>query len=296
ARALKKFGKDPKWLGADIGFFGILHTWGQLLTVHLHVHWIVPAGGIDKDGAWVEPKYEKNNFLFPVRALSEVSRGIFVEELKKAFRDGKLEFPGELCYLENEYDFENWINKLVSKKWVVYAKKPFDSPERVIAYIGRYTHRVAMANSRIISIENGVIRFSYKNYKKQKTVKNHKELWEETELAADEFIRRFLHHVLPKGYHRIRHYGFLGNGCKKKFHEIRNRLLQESDSGMPETKEESRTGRLCPICEKGTMKPVMIIDGHGKILKGSIHELITFKRKSNKDGVPDQKPYIQDSS
>jgi len=277
AEALKKFGNDPKWLGGKIGFFGILHTWGQLLTVHLHIHWIIPAGGIGPDGKWVKPKYRKNNFLFPVRAVSEVYRGIFIEKLKKAYADGKLEFPGELVHLNDDYEFYKWVNRLVSKKWVVYAKKPFDGPESVIRYIGRYTHRVAIDNSRILSIDNGVIRFSYKNYKKKKSVKNYKEIWEEAELPADEFIRRFLYHVVPSGYHRIRHFGFLSNGGKKKIQDIRNQLMEKAEFDLPGANPNPMKGTPCPICRKGTLVTLMVVDGRGKIMKGSMHELIKFK-------------------
>jgi len=150
------------------------------------------------------------------------------------------------------------------------------------------------------SIDNGIIRFSYKNYKKLKTAENYKDIWEEAQLPAEEFIRRFLYHVLPTGYHRIRHFGFLSNGCKKKFHEIRNRLLEDADYGLAEKDDGYKSGLKCPFCENGIMTSALIVDGKGNIVKGSINELIRLKhhldkaRKANNN--PDDKIIPPDTS
>jgi hypothetical protein len=278
AETLKQFGEDPKWLGAIIGFFSILHTWGQLLPMHPHIHVVIPAGGYDeKTWEWVFPKYDKNNFLFPVRALSKVFRGKFIEGIKEAYNKGEINFPGELEKISTEQGFENWLNQMVSTEWIVFSKAPFGGPEDVISYVSRYTHRVAISNSRIISIENGIVRFSFKNYKNKHKVENYKELWEETELPAEEFIRRFLYHILPPYFHRIRHYGFLSNGQKAKRQEIWEMLVLEEELKLPEIKTETYEGMPCPECENGKLIPIVVIDGSGRILKGSFSELSDFK-------------------
>ncbi|MCD4831017.1 MAG: IS91 family transposase, partial [Anaerohalosphaeraceae bacterium] len=215
SQTLLVFGDDPKWLGAKPGFYGILHTWSQTLWPHVHLHFIVTAGGLTDDGKWIEPKY-KGKFLFPVKALSIVFRGKFIEGLKEAYYAGELVIPNKLKRLEDEDEFEQWIDRIVSRNWVVNSKAPFSGPEEVVRYIGRYTHCVAISNHRIISIADGQICFSYKDNKE----KDKSKVWKEMVLPADQFIKRFLWHVLPKGYHRIRHYGFLTNGKKKANIEI----------------------------------------------------------------------------
>jgi hypothetical protein len=220
SQTLLVFGDDPKWLGAKTGFYGILHTWSQTLWPHVHLHFIVPAGGLTDAGKWIEPKY-KGTFLFPVKALSKVFRGKFIEGLKDAYYAGELVIPDKLKKLEDEDELEQWIDLLVSKNWVVNSKPPFSGPEEVVRYevvryIGRYTHRIAISNHRIISIADGQICFSYKDNKE----KDKSKVWKEMTLPADQFIERFLWHVLPKRYHRIRHYGFLTNGKKKANLEI----------------------------------------------------------------------------
>ena len=278
AATLKEFGYDPKWLGGKTGFFMVLHTWGQLLSSHPHIHCVMPAGAYNEAaGEWVCPVYEKNNFLFPVRALSKVFRGKFIHGLKAAFDKGVLEFPGDLEPLENKGRFNAYLNKLVSKEWVVYSKAPFSGAEAAVRYVGRYTFRVAISSERIISIDNGVIRFKFKNYKKLKDAVNYSDIWEETELPADVFIRRFLYHILPKSYHRIRHYGFLSGSSKGLLKEIWEQLVFEEEAGVLEIKTETYAGTPCPECENGVLLPIVVIDGSGRIIQGSFSELAAFR-------------------
>lgn len=280
AETLKAFGEDPKWLGAKTGFFAVLHTWGQTLVVHPHLHIVFPAGGVNEEGEWVRPKHEKNDFLFPVRALSKVFRGKFIEGLKKARKKGELEFPGELKEISTGKGFNRWLNRLASNEWVVYAKAPFSGAADVVRYVGRYTHRVAISNSRILSIDNGVIRFLYKNYKKKDECENYEDLWEEMELPADEFIRRFLYHVVPSGYHRIRHYGYLANGQKKRLRQIWEELVFEEECGIPDAgKPDAYEGIRCPECGMGIMVPIVVVDGNHVVVKGGFRELRETIRK-----------------
>jgi hypothetical protein len=273
AETLHAFAADPKWLGAVIGFFAVLHTWGQLMPMHPHLHVVIPAGGLNEAGEWVDPKYEKNNFMFPVRGLSKVFRGKFIEGLKKAYKNGELNFPGELEELSEKKNFNKWLNQLTSNEWVVYSKAPFGGPEDVVRYVGRYTHRVAISNSRIISIDNGIIRFTYKNYRNKDKVENYEELWEETEMSSDEFIRRFLFHVVPAGYHRIRHFGFLGNSKKCQRQQAWEELVMEKERGLAEERESDYEGIGCPICKMGKMNSKVVINGYGRIVHGSFIEL-----------------------
>jgi hypothetical protein len=273
SQTLLVFAADERWLGAEIGFYGILHTWSQTLWGHPHIHFIVTGGGLNIDGEWVDLKY-KGKFLFPVCAMSKVFRGKFVEGLKRAFNNGELTFPDNMNYL-NRYDkFEKWIDRFVRRNWVVHTKAPFAGPEEVVQYIGRYTHRVAISNSRIKSIDDGKIRFSYKDRKNGKG----KAKWREMTLPADKFIQRFLWRILPNGYHRIRHYGFLANGkAKKKTEEIR-RLLSDEDftrqhhmnNDLTETQaaySDDDYAVTCPICKKGKLRPFYVVTGYGKVIK-----------------------------
>ncbi len=268
SQTLLVFGADPGWLGAKIGFYGILHTWSQTLWPHVHIHFIVTAGGLTADGRWIEPKY-KGKFLFPVNALSKVFRGKFIEGLKKAYYAGELVLPDNLKELKDTDKFEQWINRLVSRNWVVNSKPPFSGPEEVVRYIGRYTHRVAISNSRILSVENGQVRFSYKdNREKDKT-----KIWKEMTLPADQFIKRFLWHILPPRYHRIRHYGFLNNGEKYANLETIHAFFesQEGVEGLAEViTTDDADGITCPICKKGKLRSFLTTGQYGKILKFDI--------------------------
>ena len=259
SETLLSFGRDPRWLGGEMGFFGVLHSWGQTLWHHLHAHFMVPGGALSEDGRWIEPKY-KGKFLFPVVALSKVFRGKFIEGLKKAHVRGDLVFTDDMSCFADEGLFDGWCDELVSKDWVVYCKPPFSGAEHVVKYIGRYTHRVAISNSRLVSIDNGEIIFRYKDYKDKEV------LWKEMALGANEFIQRFLWHVLPSGFHKIRHFGFLTNAkCKVKVARIRA-LLQEEGQEMITGVLEDIRGFICGVCGKGKMVPLLVIDRFGNML------------------------------
>lgn len=257
SETLRTIAADPKHLGAEIGFFAVLHTWGQNLMFHPHLHCVVPGGGLSPDGSrWIPCR---KGFFLPVRVLSRLFRRLFLELLEKAFDEGQLKFFSSLQELQDRKAFLRYLAPLRKKKWVVYAKKPFAGPQQVLDYVGRYTHRVAISNNRILNIEGGQVTFRYKDYRdgsQQKTMT----------LSADEFIRRFLLHVLPEGFHRIRYYGFLGNRYRKEKLEQCRHLLGmvplQPDSAIEVTELDYRdryqalTGSSlweCPVCHRGRM-------------------------------------------
>ncbi|KON80788.1 IS91 family transposase [Azoarcus sp. PA01] len=204
AETLTTIAADPKHLGAQIGATLVLHTWGSALTHHPHVHGIVPGGGISPDGKrWVACR---RGFFLPVRVLSRLFRRRFIEELEKLYRAGQLQFFGEHEPLADAGAFGQWLVPLRRCEWVVYAKRPFAGPEAVLAYLSRYTHRVAISNRRLVAMDEHGVSFRWKDYRAKGRTR-HKTMT----LAADEFMRRFLLHVLPTGFHRIRHYGLLAN-------------------------------------------------------------------------------------
>lgn len=207
AETLLTIARDPKHLGAEIGVTMVLHTWGSALAHHPHVHCIVPGGGITPDGqSW---KACKPGFFLPVRVLSRLFRRLFLRQLKAAYQAGELHFFGQHQALSDDQAFQDWLAPLQQIDWVVYAKRPFAGPEAVLAYLSRYTHRVAIANSRLISHDHRGVTFKYKDYRDKGRYRK-----KTMTLATDEFIRRFLLHVLPKGFHRIRHYGLFANGAR----------------------------------------------------------------------------------
>jgi hypothetical protein len=248
AETLRAIAADPRHLGAEIGLVALLHTWGQTLHHHPHVHCVVPGGGPSPDGTrWV---CCRPGFFLPVRVLSRLYRRLFLEALQQAFDAGRLGAFGDLARLADPAAFAKLIADMRKIDWVVYAKPPFGGPEQVLAYLGRYTHRVAIANSRLTRIEDGQVAFRWKDYR-------HHDKPKVMALAADEFIRRFLLHTLPDGFHRIRHFGFLANGCRAAKLALCRRLL---DAPTPppvppavDYRERYRrlTGRsldLCPCC------------------------------------------------
>lgn len=208
AETLLTIAADPRHLGARIGATAVLHTWGSAMTHHPHVHMIVPGGGISLDGArWVACS---PGFLLPVRVLSRLFRRLFLSRLADAHAADRLAFFGELAGLHDRQSFAAHLAPLRRKNWFVYAKPPFAGPEAVLAYLARYTHRVAISNSRLVALDERGVTFRYKDYRR-----NGRERLRAMTLALDEFIRRFLLHVLPKGFHRIRHYGLLASAtCK----------------------------------------------------------------------------------
>ena len=240
---LSAFGDNPKHLGAKMGMIAILHTWGQNLSLHPHLHCIVPKGGVSKSGYWKKGSGKKD-FLFCVKSLSEKFRGVFVAKLRKQIPEIK----------QDLYD------KLFDKKWVVYAKPPFGNPENVIEYLGRYTHKIAISNSRILAIDKDKkeVTFSLKEYKNggRKTTLT---------LSFKEFIRRFQNHILPKGFTRIRHYGFLSSSWKKeKLPQLQLQLLdREQDVLELYIKTEKSLLNTCPSCRKGQLITLISFDGRG---------------------------------
>jgi hypothetical protein len=262
AQTLKTIAADPKHLGAEIGFFAVLHTWGQNLQLHPHLHCVVPGGGLSPDGQrWIACKPD---FFLPVRVLSRLFRRLFLELLEKAFDAGKLQFFCALEPLRERPAFDQLLAEVKTAEWVVYAKRPFAGPQQVLDYIGRYTHRVAISNNRLLDMENGQIRFQWKDYRHGDEVKT-------MTLPADEFIRRLLLHVLPEGFQRIRYYGFLGNRYRQQKLDQCRRLLGMQISGqIPASSQEKDyldryedlTGsslRKCPQCQQGCMVRVSIL-------------------------------------
>jgi len=261
AETLKAFGKDPKHLGAELGIVMVLHTWGQTLVQHLHVHCIVTGGGLSPDGSrWIPCKcnpHSKKAFLFPVKALSPVFRGKYLEALQAAYDEGKLRLAGGTASLTDPARFSQLIDALYQRDWVVYAKRPFAGPEQVIRYLSAYTHKVAIGNHRLIAIDNGEVRFHYKDYADGGTQKI-------MTLAADEFIRRFLLHILPQGFQRLRYYGFLANRYREEKLALCRALLgadtpDEKDPESPVALLERLAGidvTLCPVCHQGHLDRV----------------------------------------
>jgi hypothetical protein len=204
AQTLTTIAGDPKHLGAQIGSTMVLHTWGSAMTHHPHVHCIVPGGGIALDKQqW---KACKAGFFLPVRVLSRLFRRLFVDGLRQLFANNALLFYGDMAKLSEPSDFSDWCTQQQSREWVVYAKRPFAGPEAVLAYLSRYTHRVAISNSRLREINDKYVNFTYKDYRLKGRTK-----YKTMQLKTSEFIRRFVLHVLPCGFHRIRHYGLLAS-------------------------------------------------------------------------------------
>lgn len=247
AETLGTIAADPRHLGAEIGVIAVLHTWGQNLHHHPHVHCVVPGGGIALDGTrWIAGR---PGFFLPVRVLSRLFRRRFLEHLRTAFDAGTLRFFGNLAALAKPAAFARRLDALRRIDWVVYAKRPFGGPAQVLAYLGRYTHRVAISNNRLIGLDEGRVSFRWRDYR------HHGKLKAMT-LTAHEFIRRFLLHTLPDGFHRIRHYGFLANGHRRaKLALCRALLAAPTPAPPPRSDYRDRyrqlTGRsldACPCC------------------------------------------------
>ena len=261
AETLKTIAADPKHLGAEIGFFAVLHSWGQNLQFHPHLHCVVPGGGLSADGQrWISCRPD---FFLPVRVLSHLFRRLFLESLQHAFDSGKLEFFNALESLGDRHGFVRFLDRMKNCDWVVYAKRPFAGPQQVLDYVGRYTHRVAISNNRLLDIDDGQVCFEWKDYRAGGQVKT-------MTLSADEFIRRFLLHVLPDGFQRIRYYGLLGNRYRKQKLDLCRRLLGMPNRADPKTtaakdyrdQYEELTGsslRQCPECNQGRMVMVEIL-------------------------------------
>ena len=244
---LETIAQDPKHLGAKIGFLAVLHTWGQSLLHHPHLHCVVPAGGLFADESrWIP---SRKGFFLPVRVLSRLFQKKFLSFLGQAYRQNQLVFEGQCQHLATRSCWSDFLGKLQQTEWVVYSKPPFGSPQQVLKYLARYTHRVAISNYRLISLGDGKIVFRYKDYRRdhrQRTMT----------LETVEFTRRFLLHVLPKRFVRIRHYGFLANRCRREKLALCRQLLNSGsrspslDTLRPNGTEPSE---LCPACQKGRM-------------------------------------------
>jgi len=257
AETLRVIASDPKHLGAELGFFAVLHTWGQNLLHHPHLHCVIPGGGLSPDGSrWISCR---NNFFLPVRVLSRLFCRLFLEHLQVAFDSGQLQFFSALQELQQEHAFSSYLAPLRNAEWVVYAKRPFAGPQQVLDYVGRYTHRVAISNNRLLDIENGQVSFTWKDYRDNNRQKI-------MPLSAAEFIRRFLLHVLPDGFQRIRYYGFLSNRYRQqKLAQCRQLLGMPTPEDTPDQSSpaqdyrdryEELTGsslRACPACHQGRM-------------------------------------------
>jgi hypothetical protein len=261
SKTLLTIASDPKHLGANIGLLAILHTWGQTLAHHPHVHCVVTGGGLSPDEQrWVPCR---KGFFLPVKVLSPLFRRLFLQSLEAAFSKGALEFHGEIRHLSDATAFKGLVQACRSQKWVVYAKRPFGGPDKVLDYLGRYTHRIAISNHRILDIKGGEVTFTWKDYKndgEQRTMT----------LKAHEFIRRFLMHVLPDGFVRIRYYGLLAN-CHRASKLARCRDLLSVPQARCENPEEQNWVQLlialtgkdplqCPNCTHGRMVPVQNLD------------------------------------
>ena len=252
AKALLTIGADTKHLGARLGVTFVLHTWGSAMIHHPHVHGIIPGGGLSLDGEkWVSCKA---GFFLPVRVLSRLFRRLYLEGLREAYEQNKLLFFGDCLPIKEERHFLAWLNSQRKMDWYVYAKRPFAGPQAVLAYLSRYTHRVAIANSRLVAMDKQTVSFKWKNYRvkeqnRQRTMT----------LTHDEFIRRFLTHVLPSGFHRIRHYGLTANTGRKKNLGKARQLLNVNEPIIPLDKALSSEAKsheptptfVCPCCGAG---------------------------------------------
>ena len=241
AETMLTIAADPKHLGARIGITAVLHTWGSALTHHPHVHMVVPGGGIAPDGTrWIS---SRPAFLLPVRVLGKLFRRLFLSRLIELHDAGRLAFFGSLVHLAEARAFLRHLAPVRKKRWVVYAKPPFAGPAAVLAYLSRYTHRVAISNRRLISFDGNQVTFRYKDYRRDGA-----ERQQVMTLAADEFIRRFLLHVLPRGFHRIRHYGLLAGSARKDSIALARQLLAVAPPADDDTPEEPLDVPPCPCC------------------------------------------------
>jgi len=259
ADTLMRIARDPRHLGAAIGFTAILHTWGQSLMHHPHVHCLVPAGGLSPDGKrWIPTR---KGFFLPVRVLSRVFRGSYLDELHQLYEQGELTLQGNLHHLRHPNRWAEFLRQLRRIEWVVYAKPAFGSPQQVLKYLARYTHRVAISNRRLICMKDGQVAFRYKDYR-------HGQRQRVMRLPAVEFIRRFLLHGLPKGFVRIRHYGILANRVRQKNLEQCRRLISDSppsepapvaQQSKPSGQGESTAAWLCLGCRQAEMRLVELL-------------------------------------
>ena len=255
SETLQAFAKDPQWrLEGQLGFISVLHTWSQTLMDHFHLHCLIPGGALSfKKDRWIPAK---DSFLFRIQSLAKAFKKCYLQKLQTAYQNHKLIFPGNTAKYQSQQEFENLVQSLSKVQWIAYAKRPFAGPEQVLEYLGRYTHRVAISNNRIISIDNGQVTFTYRDRDRNNETRI-------MTLHAHEFIRRFLLHVLPMGFVKIRYFGFLSHKNKKQAITLIRKLI-DPDAKLPEKIAETimemmlrLTGTdiiCCPKCGKGKMK------------------------------------------
>ena len=265
AATLLQIARDPRHLGAEIGFFSVLHTWDQRLQHHPHVHCVVAAGGLAPDHSrWIS---SRRSFFLPVRVLARVFRGKFVAGLKTAFQAGALQFHGHLLPLAEPRAFASWLRVLFRHDWIVYSKRPFGGPERVLRYLGAYTHRVAISNSRLVALSEGNVTFRWRD-----SAHGNKKRF--MTLPVEEFLRRLLLHLLPRGFMRIRNFGFLANRRRAEFLPLCFRLLQQSDQPPAGTNSPAalptHSPWNCPLCG-GTMQVVERLSAAQLLLRSPPH-------------------------
>jgi hypothetical protein len=240
AEALLEMAADPKRLGARLGFLAVLHTWSQRITAHPHIHCVVPAGGLSHDGQrWISPR--NKTFFLPVKPLGRLFRRKFLAYLREAFLRGNLSFCGSIRQMAHPVRFEDWVESLKQKDWVAHIKPPFGGPEQVLRYLARYTHRVAISNGRLLGLDQGRVRFRWRDSKDHNQMK-------EMSLDAIEFIRRFLLHVLPCGFVKIRHFGFLSNRNRRAMVQRCRELLPP---WTPSANGFEQYEAICPVCKIG---------------------------------------------
>jgi hypothetical protein len=250
AETLLEVARDPRLLGAELGFFSVLHTWSQQLCIHPHVHCVIPAGGLSPDHTrWIR---SREKYFLPKEVLAEVFRGKFVEALKLAFQNGQLNFQANLKLLAQPKVFAAWLRPLYRQDWVVYLKRPFGGPEYVLQYLGRYTHRVAISNHRLVSFTDGQVTFRWRD-------SAHRNQQKLRALPVDKFLKRFLLHILPQGFVRIRHFGFLANRRRATTLPLCFQLLgavhKPNTEPCTSSSEDSRPLYRCPKCG-GAMKVI----------------------------------------
>lgn len=264
---IKILGKDPKRLNGLMGIMAILHTWGQNLSVHNHVHCIVPGGALTADNKW---KAAASNYLFPVNVMSKIFRGIFIAGLKNLYQNNQLKIP-EDAETKIDFNFAALLDALMEKAWVVYAKEPFAGPKKLLDYLGRYVNKIAISNCRIVSCDADSVKFKWRDYADDNKVKI-------MDLKPEEFIRRFLSHVVPDGFMRVRFFGFLANACKKAKIAIIRQLLEYLPAEAENLKKDIRslmlelTGSditLCPKCKIGHLYMMQTLPN--KLLKMTIN-------------------------
>ena len=253
---LKTLGEDPNRLNGEMGMLSVLHTWGQNLLQHNHLHCIVPGGALKSNGTWQPAK----KYLFPVKVMSKLFRGIFVSKLRASHLQEPLKLPDQLTPKLSHHHFKKLLDTLMEKEWVVYAKPPFKNSEALLSYLGRYTHKIAISNTRILACDTESVTFKWRDYADGNQVKIMR-------LKPDEFIRRFLSHVVPKGFMRIRGFGFLANACKHKKIGIIREQLKVKPPKIAEKKNVvalmlELTGKdikLCPLCGQGKLKYIGLL-------------------------------------